>query len=189
MTKYISFIFRADNRPIIAFICMFVLLFLGFYGFSKMYIGVVSPGGSLYSPFLHRYADYVHALRWVLIESSAWLLRLSGYEVATGEHMFKIIHGARIRVGYDCMGFGILSAWYAFIIAAFKRIPVVYLLAGTLLVTCLNILRIAIYGLALTSMQTDNFLIDQHTLFNIFIYTLLGLSFFILDKKGKINIV
>jgi exosortase/archaeosortase family protein len=172
-----------QNRGIIhqtspfKFVFKFIILFLIFYYFNILFLGITSPG-NYYSEFLATHLNYIQWLRSLLISGSAQILNWLGYD-AIYNHIDLLVAGkGTIRLAYDCLGFGVMSFWSAFIIAYPKKLnqKLVFLASGILGIQLLNIVRFVLLALFWT--RSTNQIIDHHTIFNIIIYLLIMISLY-----------
>ncbi|MFD0795030.1 exosortase Y [Mucilaginibacter litoreus] len=172
-------------NPAALFIIKFLGLFAIFYGFYIIYLSLVSPGG-LYSAFLNRNLNFVAWLRYVLIESSSGILQLLGYQTKTNTDQMLVVNHNIIHVGYDCLGFGVMSFFAAFVIsypARFKS-KVYFLICGLAGIQAINIIRFV--TLSLYWKHTNVYLTDHHTVFNIVVYILIAISvYFYTNHQDK----
>ena len=79
---------------------------------------VCSTGG-LYSPFIAKYLDYVKWIRISLLEGSKWQLSLFDIDTyRTVDFRLRFPQGRGVIMAYDCVGYGVMSFWIAFIFAS-----------------------------------------------------------------------
>ena len=78
-----------------------------------------------------------------------------------------------IIIGYDCLGFGVMCFFAAFVIAYPKPLlpKIIFLGAGLIIIQLLNIARFVL--LTLHWHRSKIYIADQHTVFNLFIYSLI----------------
>ena len=105
------------DKKFIRFIVIFAAVFtLCYYG-ALFFVGVVVPGGT-YSPFIEKYLNVTAWLRTSLMNGSKLLLSLFGTQTfREGEYVLRSANGKGIRLSYDCLGFGVMSFWAAYIVA------------------------------------------------------------------------
>lgn len=133
---------KKSNFSVIYFILIFALLYYGFYG----YIGLSTPGGKIYSPFLYRYLNFPDWLSIAVVKTTLVLLKIAGYSVYQ-KSPFNITitggHGANIAWG--CIGIGVTVLWFAFIMAHRARFiyKLKWIAAGIALIYLFNAVRIA----------------------------------------------
>lgn len=150
-------------------------------------IGLTSPGG-YYSIFADRYLNYVAVLRGLLLHSAKSLLLILGYPVYLKDiYTIKLQNGLGVHVGYDCIGYGVMIFWLAFIIAnsgsLMKKIK--WIIAGLLLIWIINVLRISLLVVALNEKWSSPFDLDNHTLFNIVAYIAIFSMIYLFDRAEK----
>jgi exosortase/archaeosortase family protein len=185
-----------ENKPklspalkfVIKFLCLFALI----YGFYVFYLGVASPGGELYSVFLDEHLNFINWLRYVLIESSAVILNILGYQTKTNVYQMLVVGHNIVHIGYDCLGFGVMSFFTAFVIAypGMLKTKLYFWGIGLLVIQLLNLLRFVI--LSLYWRPTKNvYISDHHTIFNIIVYIIIAISLYFYtsyqDKAISVN--
>jgi len=173
------------QHPAYRFLMLFLGLFILLYYFNIFYIGIVTPGG-YYSPFLDTYLNYIEGLRYVLLQSSAEILKLAGYQVFTTDIWLRVVGRGGIILAYDCLGYGVMSFFTAFVIAYPKALKskLWFLPLGLVLIQSLNIIRFVLLSLYWRHSGLKSF-IDHHDLFNIILYiALLGVMFVWVRKGG-----
>ncbi|HEX3386960.1 MAG TPA: hypothetical protein VHS53_17290, partial [Mucilaginibacter sp.] len=92
-------------------------------------------------------------------------------------------HGI-IQLVYSCLGLGIMSFFTAFVIAFPKKLrsKIIFYFSGIVIFQILNIIRFVV--LALFWKSTRGIILDHHTIFNILIYVLIGISLYFWIKDG-----
>lgn len=164
------------NSPL-RFALVFVVLFLGFYYFNIVFLGITIPGG-YYSPFLANHLNYIKALRDLLIGSSAAVLRWFDFAVITNNYSLLVAGKGMITLVYSCLGLGVMSFFSAFVIAFPKplKAKVIFLIVGLIIIQLLNIIRFVL--LALFWNRQEQQIIDHHAIFNALIYILISISLY-----------
>ena len=160
---------KQQNSPF-RFAVLFAGLFLVFYYFNILFFRETTPGKN-YIPFLAEKLNYIQGLRHLLLYSAAMLLKLFGYVAVYNNYDLLVAGHGSIQVVYSCLGLGLLSFLTAFVIAYPRTIQSKFIafLVGVISIEILNIIRfmvLALYG--------NNSAIDHHTIFNIFIYTIVA---------------
>jgi exosortase/archaeosortase family protein len=171
-----------DQNSPIKFAFKFIILFLLFYYFNIVFLGLTSPGNH-YSIFLATWLNYIQGLRNLLLSGSAFILRALGHDVIYNHIDLLVAGKGIIRLAYDCLGLGVMSFFSAFVIAYPKqhRSKLLFLISGLLGVQFLNIIRFVL--LALFWSKKTNPVIDHHTIFNIIIYILIMISLYFWVKR------
>jgi exosortase/archaeosortase family protein len=161
------------QNPTYRFLILFLGLFTFLYYLNIAVIGLVAPGG-YYVPFVAKYLDYINGLRYGLMESTAFLLRQLGEQVFTKNDWMRVAGRGGFIMAYDCLGFGVMSFFTAFVIAYPKSVKskAIFLPAGLLLIQCLNIIRFVLLGLFWKHSNLKE-LINHHDVFNIILYLML----------------
>ena len=160
---------KKTNFNIPLFLISFLVLYYGFYGL----IGLTTPGGKIYSHFLHNYFNMPDWLTIVVVKASVLLLKITGYDVYQKSPINITIQGSRgVNVAWGCLGAGVMFLWFAFIIAHKAKLEykLKWIFTGIVLIYLFNTLRIA--GILLSFyyhwyyMQSFN----AHTTFNNLTY-------------------
>jgi len=157
---------------ILRFLILFVLLTGWFYA----YVGITSPGGKTYSPFLDHYLNITTWLTWLLAKAALTILKLAGFVVyQRAPNNVTIAGGSGVTILWACLGFGVMSFWTAFVIAhkATWRFRLTWCITGIALVTALNIARIVLIALANYYHWKMITSLEPHETFNIASYILL----------------
>jgi exosortase/archaeosortase family protein len=168
---------------VIRFLCLFGLL----YGFYIAYLSVLSPGG-LYVAFFDEHLNFIAGLRHLLIESSALILNLLGYITKTTDIQMLVVGHNIVHIGYDCLGFGVMSFFTAFVIAypGILKPKLYFSIIGLIAIQLVNIARFIILSLYWRR-STHVYLSDHHTIFNIIVYILIGISlYFYIRYQDKV---
>lgn len=169
-------------RFAVTFVMLFALLYLSYLGL----LGLTAPGNH-YSPFLAHYFNLVHWLRILLLNSTKGLLTLMGYSTIVNEYNLLVAGHNLLLLNYDCLGFGVMCFFSAFVITYPKPLvkKIVFLVCGLVVIQSLNILRLT--WLALFWKKTTNPLADHHTIFNITIYILIAIALYFWVKGPNKN--
>jgi exosortase/archaeosortase family protein len=157
---------------IFRFLILFALLTGGFY----TYVGITSPGGKTYSPFLDHYLNITAWLTWLLAKAALTILKLSGFIVYQHAPNNVTIAGSPgVTILWACLGLGVMSFWSAFVIAhkATWQFRLKWCLIGIALITVLNIARIVLIALANHYHWRVITSLEPHETFNIASYILL----------------
>jgi exosortase/archaeosortase family protein len=154
-------------------------------------IGFASPGG-YYSSFIHNYLDYVSWLRLGLLYVSKWLLSIFRYKTfVDGIYTLRMQNGFGVHLVYSCIGFGVMSFWIAFIFANQVRWQkkVKWIIMGLLSIFFINVLRICLLLVAVNKNWSNDFNLDNHTLFNIAAYVFIFTMIYLFDRSEKRAVV
>ncbi len=175
---------KKTNSPL-KFVCLFAILFAAFYFFNLFYIGITSPVNH-YSHFLADHLNYIHWLRWTLLQSSAQILRWLGFAVITNEYDLLVAGHGIIQLAYDCLGLGVSSFFAAFVLAYPKKFKskILFLIAGVLGIEGLNVIRFVLLALFWDKKHTG--ILDHHTIFNIFIYVIIAITLYFWVKRDNV---
>lgn len=178
--------FLKDNT-FLRFVLKFLLLFAVFYYGTLAIIGLSVPGG-YYSPFVVHYLDYISWLRSSLLNGSRWLLSLFNIEtyLAT-EYNLKVVNGRGIKMVYECIGYGIMSFWGAFVIASagsFIR-KLAWVVFGWVFIWILNVIRLSLLLVATDRGWPMPLNWDHHTWFTIFSYLFIFICMYLFNKQGN----
>lgn len=177
------------SRSFIQYFVKFILVFCVLYYGTIGLIAVTSPGG-YYSEFLHKYFDYVSLLRSALLHSSKFFLSILGFKVDIADSQsLKMDSGSGVHIGYDCIGYGVLFFWMAFIFAnkvSFKK-KIKWIFSGIIIIWIINVLRISLLLLAIEKNWHAFFSINNHTAFNIVAYAAIFTMIYFFDRSEKIE--
>ena len=182
---------RLDKDSPVRFLLVFLSLFTVFYYFNVLFFGVTLPGNH-YIAFLDQHLNYIRLLRHFLLYATAHVLDWMGYTAITSDTELLVVGHGVIRLVYTCLGLGVMSFFTAFIIAFPKTIKqkLIFFFSGIVIFQVLNIGRFVV--LALFWKDTKGLILDHHTVFNIIIYILIGISLYFWikhdDKRPLINV-
>lgn len=165
-------------------VSIYLFLYLGTWAV----IGVASPGGRFSSGFVSKYLDYPAIYRTTLLKASAGLLNIFGHESHVElPYKVRIKDQRGIKLVYSCLGIGMVSFWTAFIVSCRIGLSrkIVYLLAGLLLISFLNIGRIVLLVLSSNGYISADIGLEHHDFFNILCYVVVLLLIFLFDRLEK----
>jgi exosortase/archaeosortase family protein len=168
---------------LIKFIGIFSVLYFGTIGL----IGLTAPGG-YYSPFIDHYFNYVSWLRSSLLYGAKAVLSFAGFETYVKDiYNLQVQNGRGVHVGYDCLGYGVLSFWAAFIIAnpgTFGK-KTKWVVGGFLLIGCINVLRISLVLIGINKNWPAPLGLDHHGWFSIAAYSCIFTGIYFYDRSSK----
>jgi exosortase/archaeosortase family protein len=169
------------NSPL-RFILIFLTLFLVIYYFNVVVYGLTSRGNH-YSAFLDEHFNYIRLLRHFLLKVTQHIVTWFGFTSITNDLQLLVAGRGTLYMGYDCLGFGVMSFFSAFVIAYPKRLKskLLFLVAGLLCIQLLNIVRLVV--LALFWDKRPGTILDHHTIFNIIIYIIIAISIYFWVKR------
>jgi exosortase/archaeosortase family protein len=173
------------NEPV-KFAISFIFLFAIFYYFNIFYFSITNAGAKHYNAFLATYLNYIAGLRWVLLNSSAQILKWLGFGAITNEYDLLVAGHGVIQLVYSCLGLGIISFFAAFVLSYPKKLKskIIFLVGGIIGIELLNIARFVL--LALFWNKNDNAIFDHHTLFNITIYIIIGIALYVWVRRDSV---
>lgn len=172
-------------RYLLKFLLTFCILYYG----TIAWIGMVAPGG-WYWAFADNWLDYVSWMRAALLHSSKLLLDLLGFNVhLKGIDSIKLPSERGVHVGYDCIGYGVMFFWVAFIFANkagwMKKLQ--WMIGGLLAIFIVNVARVSLMVIGIQHQWLAPFDLDNHTLFNIAAYTIIFTMIYFFDRSQKIE--
>ena len=132
---------KKSNFNIIYFLVILLFFYYGFY----FYIGLTTPGGKVFIPFLYRYLNIPYWLSTVVVKTSIVLLKATGYEVYQKAPENITIKGSTgANVTWGCIGIGVTILWLAFIIAhtAACIYKLKWIIGGIIVIYFFNAIRI-----------------------------------------------
>jgi exosortase/archaeosortase family protein len=154
-------------------IIKFLMLFIAFYLSCYAVIGLSSPG-NFYLPFVQHHLDFISVLRNFILKGAQLLLFIFHIQSSVGRYTLQVLNGHVVRMVYSCIGYGLLSFWWAFILSISLKIKqkIILIVLGSLFILFCNIIRISLlaYSNCIINLHLN---IEQHTAYNLIIYTLL----------------
>jgi exosortase/archaeosortase family protein len=176
-----------DHKKTLVFLAKFLLGFsLLYYGTIAM-IGLATPG-NYYSPFIDHYFGYYRWLRNSLLYAARFVVAIAGFEADIIQpNLLKLQGGRGVKVGYDCLGYGVISFWLAFVFAdniGWKKM-ILWMAGGVLAFWIINVIRISLVFIAINKNWAMPLGWDHHTWFNIVTYALIAVMIFMYDKINK----
>lgn len=133
---------KKTNFSIVYFLIIFFVLYYGFY----FYIGLSTPGGKMYFPFLHTYLNIPYWLSIIVVKASVLLLKIAGYDVYQRSAVNITIRGSHgATIAWGCLGAGVMIFWFAFIMAhkAKGTYKLKWIVSGIAIIYLFNAIRIA----------------------------------------------
>ena len=173
------------NNSFLLYMLKFLLSFCILYYGTIAWIGITAPRG-YYSPFAAHYLNYVSALRWLLLHTSKLLLQLFGFNVYQKDiYTIRLQNGLGVHIGYDCIGYGVMIFWIAFIFANKGRFikKAKWMAGGLLAIWMINVIRISLMLMAVNQNWASPFNLDNHTLFNIAAYLCIFIMIYFFDRS------
>ncbi|CAN5339704.1 hypothetical protein BH11BAC5_BH11BAC5_30300 [soil metagenome] len=165
------------------FLAAFCILYYG----TIAIIGLATPGNQ-YIPFIDHYFAYYRWLSDSLLHGSKFLAKLLGYTVdIVPPNLLRIRDGKGVRLAYDCLGYGVMSFWIAFVFANSSglKTKLIWMLAGIAALWLINVIRITAFLIAHNHNWPMPLGLDHHTWFNIASYLLIFCLIYFYDKKNK----
>jgi exosortase/archaeosortase family protein len=148
--------------------------------FFVVYTGITVPGGKFYFPALFEYADVIGVFRRFLLWGGAQFASLIGYPSGYSDFTMYVHGQSGVRMVYSCMGFGLIAAFSALILAWPARLvnKLTSLVLGIVLIILLNMIRIGGLAVLFSKGYYEHFdFINHHDLFNIVVVVLIFLFF------------
>ena len=175
------------DKTFIRFLIRFLLVFAICYYGTLGVIGLTVPGG-YYSPFVNHYLDYIGWIRSSLLHGSQTVLSFFGVDTYfASDYNLRQVNGRGIKIVYECVGYGIMSFWIAFVVASegsFKK-KITWIIAGLLFIWLLNITRLSLLLVATNKGWPIPLGWDHHTWFNIFAYCSIFIFIYIFNRSNK----
>lgn len=168
---------------LLLFLSTYAVLYYGTYAF----IGLSTEGGK----YIHwlRYVDYVSLYRRILLGSASQIIEWLGYYTQIrGKYLLYINGTVGIQLVYWCLGIGILSFWVSYIFAftgdtlGFR---LKWIIIGIVVITCLNIMRIALLLITYYHKGISTSGINHHDIYNYIVYGIVFLLLFLHRKKQQ----
>lgn len=142
MIKQLRYITGKSSFNLPLFLVIFFALYYGFY----FYVGIVTPGGKTFSPFLYHYLNIPDWLSIAVIKCTMVLLKIAGYPVYQKSANNITISGSTgVTLIWGCLGMGVMVLWTAFIAAhrATFAYKLKWISIGIVSIYAFNVLRIA----------------------------------------------
>jgi exosortase/archaeosortase family protein len=160
------------DKSIRLFVLKFLFYFILFYGLSYAAIAL-SVSGGYYIPFIEKHFNYVSGLRRLLVNVARYIASGFGYTCHVSGYTLYVNGGVGVHVGVSCAGIGLISFWWAFVLAFPQtlKMKLAYLTIGSAVIMLLNVIRVA--GLAIVYTRYGRQTVDHHLLFNIVAYAVL----------------
>ncbi len=174
------------NKPFLFFAAKFILTFLVCYYLTLLVIGLSAPGGA-YNQFVANNLNYVDWIRSSLLAGTKFLLKILGTETyLNNKYNIRQVNGRGIVIVYECVGYGIMSFWTAFIVAfqgSLKK-KIIWWLLGIIMFWSINVIRLSLLLIATNKNWSFPFGWDHHTWFGIVAYSVMLYLLFLFDKKS-----
>ncbi len=170
---------------IIKFLCLFGLL----YFFCLFFISITTKGSNGFTIFLRDYLNFIDWIRYSVLSVSKLLCKLMGIECFIQDRIllrsFKT--DKALHMGYDCIGYGVMSFWTAFVVANNQpwKPKLCWTVIGCLLTWVINCVRVTTLMIALSNNWPISGFIDHHTLFNIISYCFLLAMIYVYIRTNK----
>ncbi|MBC7536761.1 MAG: hypothetical protein H7258_13810 [Ferruginibacter sp.] len=169
------------------FLIKFLLIFAICYYGTLAFIGLAAPGG-YYIPFVEHYFNYVSWIRSSLLYGTKVLLSLFSVQTYfASEFNIRMVNGRGIMIVYECVGYGVMSFWIAFIAASegtFKK-KIIWVISGLLIFWLLNICRLSLLLVATNRGWPIPLGWDHHTWFNIVAYIAIFIMMYFFQRTKR----
>jgi exosortase/archaeosortase family protein len=177
--------FDKKHRSFVSYLVKFLVIFILLNYGTFYFIGLATPGG-YYLEFLDRYFDYPEGLLKSLLWGCQLLYSIFGISTFVANYdQLWIRGGAGVQVAYDCLGYGVMSFWAAYVLANtapfLKKMK--WLAGGWLLLWLINVSRISLFLKSVNEKWGMPFGVDHHTWFNIISYLCIFLMIFAHEKS------
>ena len=172
MMKQLRYLISKSNFNIIYFLVAFFILYIGFY----FYVGVCTPGGKTFSPFLYHYLNIPNWLSIAVVKSAMLVLKIAGYSVyQKSANNITITGSTGVNIIWACLGMGVIMLWTAFILAHKARIAykLKWIGIGIASIYFFNVLRIVAILLSFKYNWRYPQSFDAHSTFNDFTYIII----------------
>lgn len=176
------------NKKIIVYLLKFAGAFCLLYYGTLAVEGLAAPEGKFYSAFVEHYLNYVSWLRASLTYGTKGLLTLFGYTIDIVSPVYlRVRYGLGVHMGYDCLGYGVMSFWLAFVFAntAGWKMKLKWMVLGSFVLWLINVLRISLLLVATNKKWPMPLGLDHHTWFNIVSYAAIFSMIWIFDRALK----
>jgi exosortase/archaeosortase family protein len=161
------------TRSPLLFLTRFLTCFFLLYLFFPLYRGLIGAGGRVYFSFLDDHCNLVEGFTSFLIGSAKFLLQSAGYDlVQKNYHSLQIAGSRGISVNPSCLGWAVMSFWFAFVFADHRPVKdrFIWIAGGLAAIIALNISRISLIALANHLQWARVTSMDPHLAFNVVSY-------------------
>ncbi len=176
---------KKEYRFFIQFIGLYLILILLFRGL----VGITVQGG-FYVPAAARYFDLVHWFANFIAGAAKTILQLLGYVVSQKTpSQLAILNSHGVNILYPCLGIYVMCFWVSFVFAIEGVLvtKLKWIATGVIIITLLNIVRIAFIVMAYHKHWQLVTSLDPHTVFNYLCYAMVLLLMFLFVKKHDIR--
>lgn len=179
---------RLHKDSPLRFILVFLVLFILLYYFNIFFFSLTTPGNH-YVSFLDEHLNYIRILRYILLATTQNIIKALGYTSIINDYQLLVAGHGTIDVVYSCLGLGVMSFFTAFVIAYPKKIKpkLLFLFSGLLAIQLLNVIRFVL--LAILWDKKSGMILDHHTIFNVIIYILIGISLYFWVKQDDKQLI
>lgn len=170
-------------------ILRFLIWFVGLTASFYTYVALTTPGGKVYSSFLHTYFDIVTWATSFIAKAAGFLLTMLGYNISQKySSQIYIGNSKGVAIAFACLGFGVISFWVSFIAAhaASLNFKIKWITAGIISIIIINIIRVALIALANYYNWVFILNLNPHTAFNIVTYCFIFFLMFIFSKQFNV---
>lgn len=174
------------NKTFLIFVAKFFATFLICYYVTLGVIGISAEGG-MYNGFISKNLNYIDWIRSSLLAGTKFILKIFGTETyLNNKYNIKQINGRGIVIVYQCVGYGIMSFWTAFIVALQGKFSkkIVWWFIGIITFWIINVIRLALLLVATNKNWSFPFGWDHHTWFSIVAYSFMLYFIYLFDKKS-----
>lgn len=165
---------KKSNFSIVSFLLIFLIVYYGFY----FYVGLTTPGGKLYAPFLERYLNAPYWLSELVAKCSELLLKIMGYNAYQKTAVNVSLKGGHgVQIIWGCVGIGVMVVWLAFVVAhrAAKIYKLKWIMIGVGLIYLFNIARVVAIVLSINYHWSYLESFNAHSTFNNITYLIIVL--------------
>jgi len=171
-----------------SFFLKFLFLLLGFYYLNIFFLGITTPAGRLYSPFLEKNCNYIAWITSSILYTSKLIVSFFGLEAYIEyPQTIRAYSGAWVNVWLPCLGLGITGFWIAFVVSHVStwKEKLLWVAVGTFAIWVINCWRIAVLLLALDRKWQTSYYVDHHALFNVVAYSAIGFLIYLYYKQNN----
>jgi exosortase/archaeosortase family protein len=171
----------------LSYLVRFLLLFLVIYYANYCYIGITTPG-HYYSSFLDHQLNYFNWMKVCILHLSGAVGWIAGIHTeVVGYDVLKIVNGAKVDMGWGCIGIGVMSFWIAFIFAQQQQLKkkIWWTIGGLVAISLINSVRILLVLVGNEKKWEFFQKVDNHTFFNIAAYILVFILIYLYDRHSK----
>jgi exosortase/archaeosortase family protein len=167
----------------------FIGIMAVFYLVNNAVIALISPDGTIYSPFVENYFNYIDWISSAVLHTADGMNSLIGIPTYFSSPLsLSLASGHKVVMGFSCMGLQLISCWCTFLMLYDgKSLPrMLAAVGGILVILFINACRITFILFSIEKDWRSLPFADHHTLFNVVAYLMLAIvGFWFIKRKER----